>query len=179
MSKALASICKHVNKKAVGKVIIGWTGKEQPAEQDTNMLGLDLTIEALSHYNFAENNNYLVDKHCMSDCVLFMNDDVEIAEGDPVTSMLKVLEDKDVGTVGIKLLYPNGTIQHAGQFVATKSDGTFRSCGHLMWKQPDRDLGNKPWIVIGNTGAFLMMRRHDFLKVGGFDEGYKKCFEDL
>ena len=113
MSKALASICKHVDKKAGGRVIIGWTGKEQPAEQDINMLGLDLTIESLSHYNFAENNNYLVDKHCTSEAVLFMNDDIELVE-DSVTSCLKWLEDHSIGTVGIKLLYKDKTIQHAG-----------------------------------------------------------------
>lgn len=113
MSKALAPICNHVDKKAVGKIVVGWTGKEQPAEQDINMFGLDVTIESLSHYNFAENNNYLVDKHCMSEAVLFMNDDIELVE-DSVTKCLKWLEDHSIGTVGIKLLYKDKTIQHAG-----------------------------------------------------------------
>jgi len=42
-----------------------------------------------------------------------MNDDVELVE-DSVTKCLKWLEDQSVGTVGIKLLYPNKTIQHCG-----------------------------------------------------------------
>lgn len=113
MSKALASICKHVDKKSIGKIVVGWTGEEQPAEQDINMLGLDVTFESLGKYNFAENNNYLVDKHCMSEAVLFLNDDIELVE-DSVTSCLKWLEDHSIGTVGIKLLYPDKTIQHAG-----------------------------------------------------------------
>ena len=46
-----------------------------------------------------------------------MNDDVVLVE-DSVAKCLKWLEQPDVGTVGIKLLYPNGTIQHAGQFVS-------------------------------------------------------------
>ena len=34
-------------------------------------------------------------------------------------------------------------------------------------------------MVIGNTGAFLMMRKADFLKVGGFNEKYVHCLEDV
>lgn len=66
-------------------------------------------MESLGHYNFAANNNYLVEKHCTSECVLFMNDDVELVE-DSVSECLRWLDDKDVGTVGIKLLYPDKTI---------------------------------------------------------------------
>lgn len=72
-----------------------------------------MTIDALDEYNFAANNNYLVEKHCLSECVLFMNDDIELVE-DSVSKCLKWLDNKDVGTVGIKLLYPDKTIQHAG-----------------------------------------------------------------
>lgn len=43
---------------------------------------------------------------CSSEAILFMNDDVEIVEGDPVSSLLKVLEDTKVGAAGLKLIYP-------------------------------------------------------------------------
>lgn len=53
----------------------------------------------------------------MSEVVLFMNDDVQLVE-DSVTKCMKWLEQPDIGTVGIKLLYLDNTIQHAGQFVS-------------------------------------------------------------
>lgn len=31
----------------------------------------------------------------------------------------------------------------------------------------------------GVTGAFLMVRAEDFKKIGGFDERFKYCFEDV
>lgn len=31
----------------------------------------------------------------------------------------------------------------------------------------------------GSTGAFLMVRRKDFISVGGFDEDYKTSFQDV
>ena len=174
-STAIASICKNVDKKSVGKIVIGWTGPSQPAEQDISMFGFDITLESLDHYNFAQNNNYLVERHCFSECVLFMNDDVELVE-DSVTKCMKWLEDQSVGTVGIKLLYPNKTIQHCGQFVSIQA-GYYRGCGHIYWKQPDRKM--PAMMVVGNTGAFLMMRKADFLKVGGFNEKYVHCLEDV
>ena len=176
LSTCLASICKHVDKKSVNRVIVGWTGPSQGGELDMELLGFDVTMEALDHYNFAQNNNYLVEKHCLSEAVLFMNDDVQLVE-DSVTKCMKWLEQPDIGTVGIKLLYLDNTIQHAGQFVSFKA-GKFAGVGHIHWKQKNFEAKNA-YRVIGNTGAFLMCRRDDFLEIGGFDESYKHSIEDV
>lgn len=66
LSTCIASICKHVDKNSIGKIVVGWTGKTQGEEKDINVLGLDVTMESLDFYNFAKNNNYLVEKHCLS-----------------------------------------------------------------------------------------------------------------
>lgn len=34
-------------------------------------------------------------------------------------------------------------------------------------------------VVAGNTGAFLMVKRSDFLSIGGFDESFKHSLEDV
>lgn len=34
-------------------------------------------------------------------------------------------------------------------------------------------------LNFGNTAAFLLVRRSDFEAVGGFNERYKHCFEDV
>lgn len=116
---------------------------------------------------------------CSSECILFLNDDVELVE-DSVTPCLRALEDGRIGTVGTMLVYPSGTIQHAGVFCAwqTSEDKkkVFRGVGHygIMQRQPFPDM----W-TFGNTGAFLVVRRSDFEAVGGFNESYKHCFEDV
>lgn len=176
LSTCLASICKNVDKKSVGEIIVGWTGPSQGGELDMELLGFDVTMEALDHYNFAQNNNYLVEKHCLSEAVLFLNDDVQLVE-DSVTKCMKWLEQPDIGTVGIKLLYLDNTIQHAGQFVSFQA-GKFAGVGHIHWKQKNFEAKNA-YRVIGNTGAFLMCRRDDFLEIGGFDESYKHSLEDV
>lgn len=114
LSTCLASICTCVNHSSIGKIVVGWTGADKAEEQDLDIMNVDVTVESLDHYHFASNNNYLVEKHCVSDAVLFMNDDVELVE-DSVTKCLKWLNDPRVGTVGVKLLYPpDKRIQHCG-----------------------------------------------------------------
>ncbi len=162
--------------KSVNQIIVGWTGPSQGGELDMELLGFDVTMESLDFYNFAKNNNYLVEKHCLSEAVLFMNDDVQLVE-DSVTKCLGWLEQPDIGTVGIKLLYLDNTIQHAGQFVSFK-DGKFAGVGHIHWKQKNFEA-KSAYRVLGNTGAFLMCRRDDFLEIGGFDESYRHSIEDV
>lgn len=53
---------------------------------------------------------------------MFMNDDVELVS-DAVTPCLKALEDDRVGTVGIRLDFPDGTCQHGGVFAAWTDSG--------------------------------------------------------
>lgn len=59
---------------------------------------------------------------CSSERILFMNDDVELVS-DAVTPCLKALEDDRVGTVGIRLDFPDGTCQHGGVFAAWTDSG--------------------------------------------------------
>ena len=112
-----------------------------------------------------------------SDHVLFMNDDVVLID-DCITHCLKAVEaDEKVGTVGCKLLYPDSKIQHAGQLLVTKDDGVFCGVTHYLLKRHDAELPD--FVSFGNTGAFLLVRKADFDRLGGFDQGYKHCFEDV
>lgn len=72
-----------------------------------------------------------------SDKLLFLNDDVEL-KTDAITHCIKILDDNPVvGTVGIKLLFPDGTIQHGGHVLFYK-DRKLVGVTHLLLKQQDR-----------------------------------------
>ena len=116
ISKCLQSLNKHVPKEAIGKVFVGITAERNSKEElscidiaEHNGSSLPIQIVRLGFYNFARNCN-IIASMCRSECVLFMNDDVELTE-DAISPCLDVLEhDDSVGTVGIKLLYPDGSI---------------------------------------------------------------------
>ena len=111
--------------------------------------------------------------------VLFLNDDTSVITPDWLETMLEHAMKPQIGAVGALLLFPNGTIQHAG--VVT---GLFEVAGH-----PFRGMPEKPYYfdfthVVRNcsavTGACLMMRRDVFERQGGFDEeNLPTCFQDV
>ena len=112
-----------------------------------------------------------------SDYLCFLNDDMEPLSSDWLNRMMTAAESaSDVGAVGAKLLYPDGTIQHAGVTV-----GAFRA-GHIgryatanpywPWLNHDRE-------VTAVTGACLLTRRRTFEELGGFDESYPTNYSDV
>ena len=77
--------------------------------------------------------------------------------------------------VGSKLLYPDGTVQHAG--IVFDKD---RYPRHLYVGFP----GDHPAVNISRrfqavTGACMLVRRGAFERVGGFDLGYRNGLEDV
>jgi GT2 family glycosyltransferase len=76
----------------------------------------------------------------------------------------------DVGAVGAKLLYDNGSIQHAGVVV-----GIGDAAGHAHRFLPANEPGyfRMPHVaqfVSAVTAACLLIDKEKFLKVGGLDE---------
>lgn len=163
----------------IGNLILCYTGDDKEELMRLNKFLDDIPVSSTTswdYYNFAKLNNKLVKEHVESEHVLFMNDDV-ILQDDALGPCLELLKDKSVGAVGIKLVYPNRTIQHAGVFAAYSNFGECKGVGHMHWKEPNRRLPN--YDAVGVTGAFLMMRTADFKSIGGFDERFKHCFEDV
>lgn len=81
----------------------------------------------------------------------------------------------DVGAVGARLLYPDGTIQHAG-IGFTPDFEPF----HVHQGVP----GDAPVVTEDRdceavTGACLLVPRAVYDEIGGFDEGYRMYFEDI
>jgi GT2 family glycosyltransferase len=81
----------------------------------------------------------------------------------------------EAAVVGSKLLFPNGTVQHAGVVVCT--DGKIR---HLYTGFPaDHPAVNKSRAVGIVTAACALMRRDAFERAGGFDMAFRNGFEDV
>ena len=176
--KSIVELTAH-SRHNIGTLIVCYTGDDQEEFNKLYKLLGEIPVNSvleIGEYNFAKLNNEMVKRHVTSENILFMNDDV-ILSSDALAPCLKILEDKEFGAVGIKLLYGDGTIQHAGIFLDCNNLGICKGVGHLHFKENNRDLPAS--IVPGVTGAFLMMRTVDFKNICGFDERFKYCFEDV
>ena len=122
-------------------------------------------IDYKKPFSFSAINNLVV-KYASGEFVLFLNNDTEVLTKKWLEKMAKQFEDPSVGAVGVKLLYPNGTIQHAGVKVG-KNIAT-----HQFLRMKEGDLGENNIIreVDAVTGACMMTRKDIFLEMGGFDE---------
>jgi len=67
-------------------------------------------------FNFSAINN-LGASLATGEHLLFLNNDTQVIRPDWLTAMLEQAQRAEVGAVGAKLLYPDGTIQHAGVVV--------------------------------------------------------------
>jgi GT2 family glycosyltransferase len=80
-----------------------------------------------------------------------------------------------VGIVGAKLLFPDGSVQHAGVVI-----GADRNPHHVYAGVPgDHPAVNKVRSLQIVTGACMLVRRELFNRLGGFDLGYRNGHEDV
>jgi len=136
------------------------------------------------YYNFAKINNDVVKNHVgiSIEFLLFCNNDIKLVNN-AITKMVKVIQTKkNVGTVGARLYFENDTIQHGGimVFLQPTQDPQNPTIG-LTHKGFGTYYGYSPitTTVLGNTGAFLLIKKSIFEKVGPFNESYIECYEDV
>lgn len=161
------------------KFYIGDTGsdKECLSELENYLHSFNFKKEFLkfNYYNFAKNHNWIIKNRVKERFILFCNDDIELID-DSLFSFIKSWE-PDLGTIGCKLLFPDNTIQHAGQVHVIDKKRYIWTAGHKLYKQPDKKLEIE--YNVGNTFAFCMTERDTYNKVGGLNEEYTQCFEDV
>jgi GT2 family glycosyltransferase len=82
--------------------------------------------------------------------------------------------------VGARLLYPDGTIQHAGVFTGI-GGGAGHAHRFLRAEEPGYfERARLPQRVSAVTGACMVVAREKFLAVGGFDEvHFAVAFNDV
>ena len=83
-----------------------------------------------------------------------------------------------VGTIGIRLHYGDGSVQHNGITIYKDYEGKIRLSHKDIKKLEDYQTGVN-MNSIGNTGAFLLINKELFLSFGGFPENYIECLEDV
>jgi GT2 family glycosyltransferase len=114
---------------------------------------------------------------CTGEAILFLNNDAFAREGALQTMRDVLAGDESIGIVGARLLYSDGSLQHAGLALLP---GAVSRWWHIHKRQagtlPDAGIA-RDFLAV--TGAALMIRRALFAELGGFDEGFINGWEDV
>ena len=121
-------------------------------------------------FNYSHINNEAV-KHARGDYLLFLNNDTEVIDSDFIEWMVGYASLSHVGCVGIKLLYPDKLVQHAGVVL-----------GYGGLSNDDNGLFGRlcmPYDYTAVTAACLVIDKNKFNEVKGFDEKLKVALNDV
>jgi GT2 family glycosyltransferase len=120
-------------------------------------------------YSFSAINNFGV-RHAQGKYLCLLNNDTEVVEPGWLSDMMRYAVRPEVGAVGAKLLYEDGTIQHAGVVV-----GIGEAAGHAHRFLANDEPGyflmpHVTQFVSAVTAACLVVEKSKFEAVGGLDE---------
>ena len=121
-------------------------------------------------FNYSRLNNIVAQEY-PADYYVFLNNDVFLQQPNWLRVMMdEALADPKVGIVGAKLLYPNGTVQHAGVILGVGgiADHVFRGIPGDHPGYLSRALCAQQYSAV--TAACMLCRADAFMDVGGFDE---------
>ena len=129
-------------------------------------------------FNYSALNNF-GEQYATGEYLLLLNNDTEVITPNWLEEMVMYAQQKRVGCVGAKLLYPDDTIQHAGV-----GFGIGGVAGHLHKYFPaasDGYMGRLNYVqdVYGDTAACLLIRREIYQELNGLDESYAVAFNDV
>jgi O-antigen biosynthesis protein len=120
-------------------------------------------------FNYSRLNNRAA-KQARGDILVFLNNDTAIDDGGWLTEMVSHAARAEVGAVGARLWYPDGTLQHGGVVL-----GLGGVAGHAFPHIPRGHPGyfNRAMLqqnCSAVTGACLAVRKTVFEELEGFDE---------
>ncbi|MFZ4718041.1 MAG: glycosyltransferase [Ilumatobacteraceae bacterium] len=134
-------------------------------------------------FNFSEKINAGV-AAATGDLLLLLNDDTELIEPASLEAMAALFADPAapgsigaVGAVGARLLFDDGTLQHAGHVYNEQPLHAF-----LAWPGDHPGPGHRLMVTrecSGVTAAALMVDRATFVDVGGFPEDFPLDYNDV
>lgn len=129
-------------------------------------------------FNFSRINNF-ARKYASGEHLLFLNNDIKIITPEWIEEMLMFTQREDVGACGIKLLYPDDTVQHGGIAM-----GVCGSAANICPLFPRGHEGYMSRLAVASdmsacTAACLMVRADVFDQVGGYDEELSVSFNDV
>lgn len=180
LKRAIESIEEHTKYSNYEIVVVDNRSEEEDTKRyfeeikkrEVKVLEYDMPFHFGKLYNWAS-------KQIDGEYMLILNNDVRVLNDYWLESMLEWCQLPEVGSVGAKLYYPNGKIQHAGVIV-----GAGGAAAHSHRLEDGDSFGYNGALVnvrnyLAVTGACVMVRRDLFLDMNGFDESFDPAYQDV
>ena len=130
-------------------------------------------------FNYSRINNIAIRNKARGEFIVLLNNDTSVITKNWLEQMVGYAQLKHVGSVGVKLLYPDMTLQHAG-VIAGKSGVASHRYYRKDYAETDyMHALSIPYDVACCTAACLMFRRSCFDEVGGLNEELAVNFNDV
>jgi GT2 family glycosyltransferase len=129
-------------------------------------------------FNFARINNLAV-REARGTVLVFLNNDTEARTPDWLRHLVRFALLPRAGAVGPKLLYADGTVQHAGMVLGMHGGAAHAFVGIRATEGGYQNLAVMSREIGAVTGACIAITREAFAAVGGFNETFKVAFNDV
>ena len=131
-------------------------------------------------FNYSRLNN-IAAKKARGSIYCLMNNDIKIISPDWLNEMVSFAIQDDIGVVGARLWYPDGTLQHGGIILGYSGLGV---AGHAFPNLRRGDPGYFSKAIVHRevsavTGACMVVRRFVYEQVNGLDESLAVDFNDI
>ena len=129
-------------------------------------------------FNYSRLNNEAA-RATSAPYIVLLNNDTEVIAPDWIEAMLGQASRPQIGAVGALLLYPDGTVQHAGVVL-----GILGLAGHAHRFLPSNTGGYHGALQLDTnylavTGACLMVEKRKYFAAGGLDLALAVSYNDV
>ena len=181
LKRAIESIQEHTKYTNYEIVIVNNRSEEKETMEYFKGISREKNIRVIDFnepFHFGKLYNWAV-KQIDGEYMLMLNNDIKVLNDGWLESMLEWCQLPEVGSVGAKLYYPNGKIQHAGVIV-----GAGGAAAHSHRLMDGDSFGYEGAIVnirnyLAVTGACLMIKRKVFIDMKGFDTQFDPAYQDV
>ena len=171
LKKCINSIIKNTSYNNIEIIIINNRSEKKETFDYLKYLKRNPFITVLSYdktFNYSAINNYAV-KHTKGSLLAFINNDIESINAGWLTEMVAHACRPDIGCVGAKLYYPDGTIQHGGVILGLHGTASHAHKGFAGDSTGYFGRLSVAHNVSAVTAACMVMRKDLFIEAGGFD----------
>lgn len=176
------SILKLTTYKNFEIIVIENNSKEEETFNYYKKIQLNPKVKVVYYpekkFNYSKIINFGV-KQATGEYIMQLNNDTELLTKNWLEELLGYAQRKDVGAVGVKLYYPDNTIQHVGAIIGIGGVG-----GHIFKYYPKDKRGyfaRDSFVqnLSAVTAACIFSRKEIYEEVGYMDEKFEVAFNDM